>query len=86
MQVQAKLMHQNLAIILRQLCFSKISFVVLVPERPHKSLELQRSAEACCRPSRRRPAGLFASSASTGGRQAGSEMSRHGGQRLWSSE
>ena len=25
-------MHQNLAVILRQLCYSKISFIVLVPD------------------------------------------------------
>ena len=28
-------MHQNLAIILQQLCYNKISFIVLIPECLH---------------------------------------------------
>ena len=30
--LQTQIMHQNLAVILRQLCYSKISFIVLVPD------------------------------------------------------
>ena len=32
LQVQTKIVHQNLAIILRQLCYGQISFIVLVPD------------------------------------------------------
>ena len=32
LQVKTKIMHQNLAVILQQLCYRKISFTVLVPD------------------------------------------------------
>ena len=33
LQVQTQIMDQNLAVILQQLCYGKISFIVLVPAR-----------------------------------------------------
>ena len=35
-------MHQNLAIILQQLCYDKISFAVLVPERAWREGECKQ--------------------------------------------
>ena len=32
LQVQTQIMHQNVAVILQQLCYHKISFTVLVPD------------------------------------------------------
>ena len=41
----SKIMHQNLAVILRQLNFSKISFIVLVPESRIEALKLMLHAQ-----------------------------------------
>ena len=33
LQVQTQIMDQSLAVMLRQLCYGKISFIVLIPDR-----------------------------------------------------